>query len=748
MPGPSNRKQKSKRSTAEPVLGDSNCTPIPSEDNLEKSPTEGISDTAARKFNDSAAAGSWEQTGEWLSSLCKLPDLATKKGLKKVFGDFDVYYRRLEALYAGFVGYSQLQAGIIGIYAKMCRDHLLMRNLYQRAFLRRVINLLQESAFQQVALHAINVMARHGIVSVQLAISKSIMDLVQILEDNPSIAITELVISIISRTLKVLLCEGEELAPGKWKPAYPETLQVVDITKVVKVITEASRNPSASASLVIRILDLLLLFAGTNYDSCAFQRNPDAAKLLVAALSNRDWGRRFGTLLCLLNLHIPLVSARSRGPRKIPPPSQWPSVAVPEHVLYAIATYGQDRSEICITIKCFEELCAAFSQTLQDGDFYSLGQVVSKNILLTKTTTIGAAFEKVASEEPDATRAMMTSQSPYQSTLDILPVCSKALRAKQQSPRDLDSADIIDITYLLLRCNHKGAANMAALAIQRNPHHAYWYYVLAIAGGEVKGLKAMKQGMKCSDISPFIKFELLKLAVQRAGTLGLETLRKGAKIGGSDWYEAMAYFRCALEDAKTYIAEAPPDGVNMRPVLGWYIILMVTMTDLSPDLRELEDALDLIEVTESLAETYNWPTESGTELQISLLRETVVKYYQESIEQFSGVIEKGTFEISPGYSRNISEKSVDRLANWLNQSSLDSDDNAIAYEEVERDVGDNFETRIFSLDEEQLNLYTCASCGNVSASARKCGRCMNVRYCDSHCQRMNWGYHKQHCRLN
>jgi hypothetical protein len=45
----------------------------------------------------------------------------------------------------------------------------------------------------------------------------------------------------------------------------------------------------------------------------------------------------------------------------------------------------------------------------------------------------------------------------------------------------------------------------------------------------------------------------------------------------------------ALEDAKKYVDEAPPDNRHMKNVGYWYILLtMLTKERLSPDLGELD----------------------------------------------------------------------------------------------------------------------------------------------------------------
>jgi hypothetical protein len=105
--------------------------------------------------------------------------------------------------------------------------------------------------------------------------------------------------------------------------------------------------------------------------------------------------------------------------------------------------------------------------------------------------------------------------------------------------------------------------------------------------------------------------------------------------------------------------------------------------------------------------------------QLRLTQQSVVKYYKESIERFSSVIEKAGSECSHDLTHPTSEESEDKLAAWLDQ--LELDDPTLVSEEVYR-VGE--ESKSGGLGGVQvgdnLSLYRCGWCGNPSASLRKC----------------------------
>jgi len=61
------------------------------------------------------------------------------------------------------------------------------------------------------------------------------------------------------------------------------------------------------------------------------------------------------------------------------------------------------------------------------------------------------------------------------------------------------------------------------------------------------------------------------------------------EAGDKKWEEGTAFLMSALEDAKRFMQEAPPDNRHMKNVLYWYILLSLLIKEtVSPDLRELD----------------------------------------------------------------------------------------------------------------------------------------------------------------
>ena len=103
-----------------------------------------------------------------------------------------------------------------------------------------------------------------------------------------------------------------------------------------------------------------------------------------------------------------------------------------------------------------------------------------------------------------------------------------------------------------------------------------------------QGLRAVKKGLKCRTITPFVRTYMLWRAIEHAGDLGVSVLQD-AKQDDTRYAEGVAFLMSAWEDSKTFTAEAPPDNRHMQTILNWYIILTIAIKgpELSQDLREL-----------------------------------------------------------------------------------------------------------------------------------------------------------------
>lgn len=178
---------------------------------------------------------------------------------------------------------------------------------------------------------------------------------------------------------------------------------------------------------------------------------------------------------------------------------------------------------------------------------------------------------------------------PFIRWIDALPYCAKAIRDKAV-PSEQHLAGILEVKSLLTKQELPNALLKARELIKKHPDQGYFYYVVTLSENHEDGLRFAKKGLKCRLVAPFVRFQLLQRAVEHAGGMGIIALHQSGHGESQKWEEGMAFLTSALEDATTYIEEAPPDIRAMKNVLYWYILLTLAMhgADIKEDLSGLQ----------------------------------------------------------------------------------------------------------------------------------------------------------------
>ncbi|KAJ3566830.1 hypothetical protein NP233_g6756 [Leucocoprinus birnbaumii] len=682
-PGYRKRQNKPQRSTP----------PHPSSRGVASIPS--IDESVAENLN-SAATEDWIAVVKWLSEICGLPDLDTKKGLRKAYNDFEAHYFWLEALYTQVEKFTMIRVGIIGLYTKMCRDHLLMERLIERGFLKRLLDLLDEQTFRQVVLHALKIMTFHNHLPIRLVVVRNAMVFIRLLEDDPSDSLAELVVP----TLSFSFCAGrldEAQTITRLFQNYPEGY---DAARVVKAITRAVAHPRASSWLVARSFELLRLLALD--DAVAFVDNPNSVKLMISGLSCKEWGRRLMCLQILVKLYSHESSAAS------PLIDRPTSVAAMQDSLDHFAKTSRPDSYMFTSDRIAMELIVAFGRAVRDSDFYPIGLKISQALPLTGFGAVGKAYGVVLSSNPPLmSRMLRWHGSSGTSITSFFVLCSKALREKDQ----LIAADMLDVTRLFQNGKlDQEAEKIAMRRIEQTPQEGYFYHILSSTVRDAtKGLKAAKQGLKCPGLTPYLKATLLQEAVQRAWSAGLDTLyQTGCEVGDSRWYEALGLLRSALADAEIYMSEFAADTNGMDMVANLYLVLRVALTEVDPDLHEFEDTLSILRAAEGLRRLRQARREllpdNTSQIFTHNLRQAIVQNYKESIQRFSGVIEKMASE-SPSSPLLSTEESLNTLTAWLNTVNLN--DEPLVAGGISQAMAEKARPRVIVPDEERLKLGRC-----------------------------------------
>ncbi|KAJ6572053.1 hypothetical protein B0H19DRAFT_1132370 [Mycena capillaripes] len=656
------------------------------------------------------SAEGWNTVINILCDYLELPDISTRSGLKKVHANFDSICRRLDKLYTRSGSSVRIKGGIGGIYARFAVDSILRNKLFERGFLGKIIPLLDIPSCRHLALRALTTCTHHGGIEVRMEIARSYLPLLSLLKEFPDDPkIVELSIVTLSHCLVAALCDDGL----KVDPTLAESFNLED---VVKTVTDALRKPSPSRTMVDHSVQLLAM------STLRYKAPRTTVNFLVAGLRSKDWIFRCVCLGGLLKLHQKESEPDQRmlDPMKL---IECVSKPAPTHLDEILRAYGFQKCETYLTLSTANEYQRAMMNCAQTRDLYTLGVALAAFILRTEFSISDGTFE--AEDPVTGRRKAMDVGLPFRMWSDALPLCAKAIR-ERGLPAQANLADILDIKFYIMRQRIPDAVKVANTALKRCPDFPYAYYVLTLASDPVAGLRAAKKGMKCTNITPFVYFQMVQRAVEHAGEMGMRILQEASSADDKKWVEGIAFLTSALEDSKKYISHAPPDNRHMKNVLYWYILLRITMEeDMSEDLREIQGFIRKLQIADDFS---NWIGIPPPKTTLRLTQQTVIKLFPEAADEWGEFM---TSNLKVGQAIPDAEKVEDDLAAWLGDEHV----------EGERDA----HSQLATFNNSDVELYRCSWCGNPSAILRRCAGCSKTRYCDGSCQKSHWKEHKKAC---
>lgn len=426
-----------------------------------------------------------------------------------------------------------------------------------------------------VGLQALCTVTHHGGLEVRAEIANHTRTFVRLMKDFPTDArINELAVTIIAHATGAVINERE--IPNSTK-------RLIDMREFLKLLVDAMKRPDADFLLINHAVSFLT--SATIHFHREMLVNKDVLSFLVACLRSTDLSIRCNAMASIMRLNAPASEENDRyfDPRKY---MTCASRQPPDDLQDIMVDYGVPRCEIAGTLAATAKYTKAMTAVAQDSDLYKLGRELVQIILSTEFS-IGEGGYQYENERTGRLE-MMDIGLGFVNWADSLPVAAEVLRTRPRARNDLDYADILDIKFNIMRARIPKAVEVAQRAIARNPQVAYFYYPFGLGSDRAAGLRAVKKGLKASDTTPFVRNYLLWRATEHAGDLGVTKLA-GARVGDQDWDEGIALLMSALEDAKAFISEAPPDARHMGTVLNWYVVLTIAMKgpELSPDLRQL-----------------------------------------------------------------------------------------------------------------------------------------------------------------
>lgn len=443
----------------------------------------------------------------------------------------------------------------------------------------KLMSLLDKPSTRLIGLQALSNVTHHGGNGIRREIAMFTSALLRLMEEFPNdAAINEQVIVTLAHAIGSVVNDEESS-----KSVVAANIRKLNMPKVLDLVFKNIKKPDASCYMLTHAIEFLCMSVLGCYRE--IQANSSVLDLLVALLRSKNLTNRVSALgaLCRLVINDSEDDIRQLDPHKFMAAIQR---GFPQHLSDILMNYNPTQCDTFLILYTQRDFTSAMMRCAQDKDLYALGKKIAEFITRTEFSVVEGGFQ--AQNERTGRMEMIDVGLPFEMWTDSLPHCAKALR-KKGTAEDLDAADIVECKFLVMRQKVHEAVQLAQRAIERSPQVAYFYYVIGLGADQAVGLRASKKGLKAKKITPFVRHYLLWRAVDHAGQLGLEKL-SSTTPGDLAYEEGVAFFMSAVEDAKTFVAETPPDNRHMRTVLNWYILLTVAMRgpELSINLKELD----------------------------------------------------------------------------------------------------------------------------------------------------------------
>ncbi|KAA1477621.1 hypothetical protein DENSPDRAFT_616560 [Dentipellis sp. KUC8613] len=674
-------------------------------------------------------AEGWSAQADVLCAMLELPDISSRSGLRKIHRSFDAISNQLNDIYdyGRRMGNESLMGTVVAIYAKIGVDAVLRDRIFNEAdFLRKVTLILDRPISYHVGLHALCSFTHYGGLNVRVEIAKKTSVLLQLLEEQPNdMKAAELTITTISHAVAAVVCN--EASPDA------KLVKVVDIPRILRVMISFIRKPLALTLPTNLLFEhaITMLAGATQHCSKAYQAYPAAIDFLVACTRSDDIKTRASGVAGILRLHMydSEPDATEMDPLKIMAAIKrgWP-----KNLNDKLMERNPFEGEIVQMMRTLNDFQKAMFQAAEDHDLYGLGLKIAEFIPRTEYSIARGSFTV---EDPHTGKLSVESLGlPFTMWQDSLPHCANAIRARGR-PDEADKADIVDLKYLIMKAQGEQAHAIARKAIQRSPHVGFYYYVLSLGVKQADGLRMAKKGLKCPNMTPYVRFGLLFSAAEHAADLALMYLQD-AITGGKEMKEGVAFAMSAFEDSQTFINEASPDSSKMRNAcyINVLMSLLIKGHELSNDMHELLDTKKRLDLADGFARFSSRPI-SKTQMRLACME--VVNRMQNAWKEWEKII--------PAYAHVRTEvtpaKAEDDLADWLEQVTLE-DPGMNGHDHHHRHGSVTHP----SLNINDVELYRCSWCRNPSVVLKKCSGCGKTRYCDAACQKEHWKTHKKVCK--
>ena len=364
------------------------------------------------------------------------------------------------------------------------------------------------------------------------------------------------------------------------KPASLKEIQSWGMSRLIDVVLkEVLHSPRSTRVTHYHALELLSLCSCT----AQVKGNKSAINLLVAGLRSADLTARG---ICAGALVHSFFTASDDSLDYNPSLLRSVIMGIPDRLNTRLESYDPTLCETYITRHLVGGLAnnLAEPKIIVNGDMVALGNLAAPLVVNAEHVIVlrlGVWMDQLR-------EAGMSRQLHVEDEWQLLERMGDAL-LRTGNDADRDQAFILLIKLCMSVENPPAAVEaVGRRAISHNPSIAYYHFAASRIRIRREALRACKTGLACSITTPFVRATLLAKAVQYAFEEALHVLH-GAITGSSQYRESLTLMKSALDDAKTFIAETPPDNKYMVRILHFYLVLNVTMRgpELSTDLHEL-----------------------------------------------------------------------------------------------------------------------------------------------------------------
>ena len=457
-------------------------------------------------------------------------------------------------------------------------------------FLKKLFPLLEKEHTRHMALVALAAITHHGGPQIHTEIVKHTPILVRLMRENRWDAkLLELAIVTMSHAVQAVL-------NGSDKPPDPKLVKLIGLEDMFDVVLVSMRSPWISALAVTHALPLLASPALHCWDIVL--KHPDLLNFLAACFRCEDLSVRCDAMSAFFHLHHHDAKHDTTilDPKKLIQSYQRGAFRR-RRIENALIGSGFQDTDTLNTVHAASNFRSAMQKAVETQNLVDLGRTLARLVVQTEFSVTDGCYQTIN----ERTGRMETDDTglPFTQWKDALPHCVEALQKTGHAP-DIDMADILQIKYFIMTQKLNEAVIRAKAAIERNPQIPYFYYPMTLKADMKEGLRYAKKGMRCKTTTKFVHFTLMERAIEFAGNLGINAVANPQSVAGGREL-GVAFLTSAMEDAKNFLANAPPDSRHMPGVVVWYMLMRITLE--GPQLH-----MSLMDLTVSISNAFERPS--------------------------------------------------------------------------------------------------------------------------------------------